>query len=439
MIIHKNRNGCSLHGALKVLETVNGFIPVVHSNAGCSLQSKWAENLSGTNAGTHYRGWLETPSTAIFEKQIIFGGTARLREQIKNTVKVEDGDLYVVITGCAPEIVGDDTPAMVKEAQEQEFQVITVSSPGFKGSVYDGYVQTVKTIIAYIAQTQTGHTPAKDLVNILGIVPKQDLLWEGNLQELSKLLASIGLKSNKLFGFGETINSWRTIPDAALNIVLSPWGLPIAQQLEEKQGIPFLYWGFLPVGIKDTSALLRELGIRLSIPSEKIETILQEEENGFNYHIQKIAQTYIQFDFQKTIAVIGETANVLGISRFLQDSFGQIIQLAVITDTPAEELRGDILQKLNSAGNIEVLFSADGKEMDAQLRKVKPELILGSSLEQGLADELAIPLVKISIPVHDQVYLQQAYAGYSGAINLVQDYSNAILKQSKIRLIQEIE
>jgi nitrogenase molybdenum-iron protein beta chain len=419
-----------LHGALKVVDAIDGFVPVIHSNAGCSLQSKLSENLLYASAGIHYRGWLETPSTTIFEKQIIFGGTARLREQIKNTIKVENADLYVVITGCAPEIVGDDTPAMVKEAQKQGFPVITVSAPGFKGSVYDGYVWTLKAITEFIAQTHTTHPPEKDRINILGVIPKQDLLWEGNLQELEKLFASVGLKGNKLFGFGETIASWQTIPDAALNLVVSPWGLPTAEFLKEKYGTPFLYWGFLPVGAKDSSILLQALGSQFSIAPERLEKVIQQEKRHFNYQMQKIAQSYIQYDFQKEIALVGETANVTAISRFLENSFGQIVQLVIITDQPAEELRPDILQKLNQKqSNINVLFSSDGKEINAELRKVKPELILGSSLEQALADELFIPLVKISGPVYDKVFLQQTYTGYAGAVNLIQDYAEAIINK----------
>jgi nitrogenase molybdenum-iron protein beta chain len=434
MSIHRNRNGCSLHGALKVLEAVDGFIPIVHSNAGCSLQSKLVENHSGISAGPHFRGWLETPGTAVFEKQIIFGGTARLREQIKNTVKVENGDLYVVVTGCAPEIVGDDTPAMVKEAQEQGFPVITVSAPGFKGSVYDGYVWTFKTIIEYIAHNHNTTTPQENLLNILGVVPKQDLFWEGNLQGLSTLLESVGLQSNNLFGYGETLDSWRIIPNAALNLVVSPWGLPVAQFLEEKFGTPFLYWGFLPVGVKDTTALLQELGTWFILLPETLTSVFQREEKRFNYLIQKVAQSYIKFDFQKEIALIGESSNIIGVSRFLQDSFGQIIRTIVITDHPDEELRTDIRQKLNINEEVDILFSSNEKEIEEKLREVQPELILGSSLEQQSADELSIPLVEISVPVYDQIHLQQTYIGYVGAINLVQDYAEAVLKHTISKL-----
>ncbi|MDR1810007.1 MAG: hypothetical protein LBR34_06365 [Prevotella sp.] len=424
-IIYKNRNGCSLHGALKVLEAVDGFVPIVHSSAGCSLQSKLSENLPNAGVGHAFRGQTETSGTNIFEKQVIFGGTARLREQIKNTVKVEKGDLYVVVTGCAPEIVGDDTPAMVKEAQEQGFPVTTVSAPGFKGSVYDGAIWASKAIVEYVGQTNPKHSKQHNRLNILGIIPKQDLFWEGNLRELSRLFSLIGLKTNKLFGFGATIDAWRKIPEAAFNLALSPHGIPIAQFLEKKYGTPFLDWGFLPVGAADTTALLQELGKRFAVPEETLSEVIRQEESLFDYQLQKLAQLYVQYDLQKEVAVVGETATVAGISRFLRNSFGQIVTAPVITDNPPEDIRVTLRQVL---GEEDVLFSSDGKEIGDKLKSAKPELILGSSLEQEIAGELDVPLVKISAPVYDTVYLQHAIVGYHGGIQLIEEFSAAILK-----------
>jgi len=433
-ILHKNRNGCALHGALKVVNAINGLVPIVHSSAGCSIQSKLSDNILGGSNGVHHRGWLETSATAVFEKQIVFGGTARLREQIKNTVKVQPADLYVVLTGCAPEIVGDDVPAMVKEAQDQEFPVITTSTPGFKGNVYKGYEWAVKAIIERISYSNLDHKIQKGLVNILGIVPNQDIFWEGNLASLKKILGSIGLKANTLVGFDQTKENWRATLNAEYNLVVSPWGLEAAHQLEKKFGTPYLYLGYLPVGAPDTSEFLDILGEKLSVSKALIESVKSTEEKYLSYQFQKLAQTYITYDFQKEIALVGETSNVLGISRFLHNSFGQLVSTVIITDNPDEELRQQIKDLLptNDSYPTEIIFTSDGKEIDEWLLKLKPQIILGSSLEQTVADKLSIPLIKISTPVFDKLYLNQSYIGYSGAVELLQDFSEAIFRQLQV-------
>jgi len=431
-IIHKNRNGCALHGALKTLNAVDGFAPVIHSSAGCSIQSAQSENLLNGSNGLHFRGWQESSATDVIEKQVVFGGTSRLREQIKNTVKVLAADLYVVVTGCAPEIVGDDVPAMVKEAREQGFPVITASTPGFKGNVYRGYEWTLKALIEYISPFHQPQSIEKGLINILGVVPKQDLFWEGNLDELENTLSLIGLHTNKLFGYRQNIDNWRKIPNAELNLVVSPWGLEAALLLEKKFGTPYLYYGYIPAGATDSTGLLKQLGEKLNIEENVIREKAEQEADRLGYHLQKIAQTYLRYDLQKEIILVGETSNVVGLTRFLQHSFGQLVKAVIITDHPAEELRDSITESLN--GNSEyltrVFYETDGREINRIIIDLKPEVILASELESPVSRKLNVPLLKISAPVHLKPFLQYSYAGYRGVIHLIQDFSEVVLNHS---------
>ncbi|MDR1902354.1 MAG: hydrogenase, partial [Treponema sp.] len=94
-IIRNPRHGCDLHGALKTVEALNDAVPIVHANAGCVYQHYLSDG-SGRLAGGGVWG-PEVPGTEITEKHVVFGGASRLREQIKNTVKVIDGSLYVVL------------------------------------------------------------------------------------------------------------------------------------------------------------------------------------------------------------------------------------------------------------------------------------------------------------------------------------------------------
>ncbi len=438
-ILHKNRNGCALHGALKVIEAVEGFTPIIHSSAGCSINSRLSENILAGSNDLNPRGWLESSDTVVIEKQVIFGGTSRLREQIKNSVKVEPADLYIVVTGCAPELVGDDVTAMVKEAQEQGFPVTSVSTPGFKGNVYQGYRWAVQSIVEYLSQFQISHDPDPQSVNVIGVTPNQDLFWEDNLHEIEKTLGLLSLKANRIFGFGQNIGSWRRIPNAILNLVVSPGGLHIARNLEEKFGTPYLYSGFLPTGAEDTSALLFEVGEKTGIGNEAVHNAVSSNEKWLLYQLRKLAQTYIRFDLQKEVALVGETSNVLGIARFLQRSFGQIIKMVIITDLPDETLHQQIIDILNKGASFPATFAftSDGKEIDELLIRSKPEIILGSSLEESVSRQLSVPLLHISSPVFNQVFLNHSYFGYTGAVTLLQDFTSAIINHLSAKKVGE--
>ncbi len=429
-IIHKNRNGCALHGALKVMGAIEGIVPIVHASAGCSIQSRLSENtLSGKN-GKYFKGWRETSSTNLTEKHVVFGGTARLREQIKNTVKVLNGDLYIVVTGCVPEVVGDDLQAMVKEAQEQDFPVFGLGTPGFKSNIYKGYEIAVSGIIDNLDLFyRNSDQEQQNFVNILGIIPNQDLFWEGNLSALEHIFEIIGLQTNKLFGLGQGIKEWQAIKNAQLNIVVSPWGINIARHLQEKYNIPYIDFGWLPTGEKDTSDLLRLVADKLGINNSEILIKIKKEEERLKYQLQKIAEHYYKYDFQKEAAIVGETSIATGIARFLKYTFGLIVKNVVITDNPGEEVQKHIIESLNEdTGTFtKVSFLDNGNEIDNLLLKSKPELILGSSLEQSVAKALCIPLLKISSPVYERIVLTRNYTGYNGAVTLIEDISEQIL------------
>ena len=55
------------------------------------------------------------PCTSISEKEVVFGGSDKLRSTIHNALRVIDADLFVVLSGCTGEIIGDD----IKEVSEE--------------------------------------------------------------------------------------------------------------------------------------------------------------------------------------------------------------------------------------------------------------------------------------------------------------------------------
>jgi nitrogenase molybdenum-iron protein beta chain len=83
-------------------------IPVVHAGAGCAYNYYIGGNAGAGYLGGGYCGAVSTPSTNVTEREIIFGGEGRLEEQVRTTMEVMDGDLYIVISGCQVEMIGDD-------------------------------------------------------------------------------------------------------------------------------------------------------------------------------------------------------------------------------------------------------------------------------------------------------------------------------------------
>jgi nitrogenase molybdenum-iron protein beta chain len=419
-----------LHGAIKALSAVEGLVPVLHASAGCSLGARYGENsLAGSLGGA--AGWQETSATNLQEKHVVFGGTSRLREQLKNTVKVLKGDLYVVATGCVPETVGDDVPAMVKESREQRYPVIGIATPGFKGNAWHGYATATRQVLEQLPTLDDSPRAVQtDLVNLLGVAPGLDPFWEGDLLELQGALELLGIRVQRLFGIGERIASWKNVRNAGLNIVISPWGLEAARFLDARDAIPYLDFGHLPVGSRDVASLLAQVIQALDLPFPRVDELARSLDARQRHFLRKAAPALLAGQFQRRTAVVAPSATAVGVARFLSGTLGQILTTLVVTDDPPEETRANLvrLARESSEGiEIDVFFAESAADVRRILSEAKVELVLGSSLERSWADSSAAVLVEIANPLREDLVLDRSLAGTSGALHLVSRISRALL------------
>ncbi|WP_052410350.1 nitrogenase component 1 [Paenibacillus durus] len=434
-----NRNSCMLHGAVQTIKSIEGAVPIIHSTSGCGVQQyAGVSGLSG-NGGSGYTGGLGIPSTNFLERQVVFGGSSRLREQLKNTVKIKDGDFYVVLTGCTPELVGDDVPAMTKELQEQQYKAIHISTPGFKGSVHNGYTAALTGLLRQfgkIAGTDGDQQPARKndrLVNLLGIIPEQDVFWRGNLKGLKDSLKGIGADANVLFGPEADAQEWTTIFNAALNVSFSAHSLEVCEWLESNAGIPYVHFDGYPVGAQQTGELLRCIGKQLDLEQEKVEAWIARKENSERYYILQFLDAYYKYGFQKRFALVGDSAAVLGPARFLTDPLGLLPSLIVVTDDLPQQVRDSIVvqwKEWQPDTEARIVFESDAKIIEELLIAEEIELLLGSSIERRAAERKGIPFVPVSFPLAERIVLTKGYAGFDGAFTLLEDVGDGILSNA---------
>ena len=128
-LLDKQRYKCAL-ASMQTVQAITRAIPVLHSGPGC------AQKLSDGTGSSGYFSPNIFPCTSINEKDVVFGGTKKLKSTIENALKVIDADLYVVLTGCIPEIVGDDSGEIVSQFEEAEKPVVYANTAGFKGNNY---------------------------------------------------------------------------------------------------------------------------------------------------------------------------------------------------------------------------------------------------------------------------------------------------------------
>ena len=190
-ILDQPRYKCAL-AAMQTVQSITGAIPVLHSGPGCASKLNDNNGTSGRYSPNIF------PCTSISEKEVVFGGAEKLRSTIHNALRVIDADLFVVLSGCTGEIIGDDIKEVAQEFEDEEKPVIWAKTPGFKGNNYVGHDWILKSIFEQFLnrpeirdeREEAGGT-IKGLVNIFAGPPQQDPYWLGNLREIENLISAL--------------------------------------------------------------------------------------------------------------------------------------------------------------------------------------------------------------------------------------------------------
>jgi len=439
--IEKPRYLCSLGGAAATVSALPGAIPILHSASGCAGNFAWTQNGgSGLQVGG-YCGSLTTPSSNLQENEVVFGGEDRLREQIASTLKVMAGDLYVVVTGCVPEIIGDDIFAVVNDFRVEGAPIIGAVTGGFRGNSYWGYDLVLQALVRDFIEKKP--VKVKGKVNLWGIVPFMDPFWRGNLEGARHLLEQLGLEVNTFFTPADSLENIRRSGEAELNLVVSDvYGQGAASLFEERHGMPFITLP-LPVGASASEAFLRETGQALGLDRARVEAAINREKVQYYRILDPLTDCWNDLDLQRYAVVVGDANYAVSLTRFLADDLGWLPLLTVCTDQLQEEeqraLAGRV-EKLSSGLQTNLVFESDGSQVRSHLDRIwqpsqgkkyynsfSPAFVVGSSFERQLAQDLGAPHLSVSFPLANRAVLDRSYTGFRGGLRLAEDLVSAIV------------
>lgn len=439
--IERAKVTCALGGAIVTLSALPKAVPIVHASGGCAGTLSGTYNLASGYKGSGYCGGTMIPTSNIVENDIVFGGEERLEEQIINTVKIIDADLYFVVTGCQVEIIGDDAVGVTHRYRNDKATVLAANTPGFLGDSFKGYEAVLSTIAAELVEKKD--VKEKKTITILGIVPGQDVFYRGNIREIERLLSQLGIKANTFFGDGETIEKIRNYGDASLTVVLSEnYGIETARVFEQIHQIPYIT-ADLPIGASRTDAFLHKIGERLGIEPAEIEALLAKERKYYYSYIERILDIYTDLDFQRYAIISADTNYAFPLTSFLADDLGWIPHIVVIHDD-IDDLRKKEYElkfkQLGSETKPKVVFELQAGQLLNHVRKswkynqndkyfdaLSPAFLVGSSLEASVAQKLGAGFLPVVFPITNRAVLDRGYTGYKGGLTLTEDIISALV------------
>ena len=338
----KNITPDSLSGLVFGFEGVHDTVVLLNGPTGCKFyHSATSDNqtLRQMEFDPHnfpllwYFGQPRVPCTYLDKRDYVYGSEDKLRDAIDFLKKNVKFKLLVIINTPGAALIGDDLERIAAECSAG-VPVITVESPGYSEDIFRGYQEACKMLVDQLAAGRSEPSPSAKgkRVNLLGLSIFQKY-FQGDLLELKRLLALCGIEVQCSLGCECSVEEIRTLPEADLNVVVDPdWGLPVAQYLEEKLGMPFVAPKGLPVGFAATEALFTEICDALGCD---VTPVMEDSERARARSYLYLARVNSLTGLPRgtKYAVHGSPSQALGYSRFLTKYFGMVADVISIADT----------------------------------------------------------------------------------------------------------
>lgn len=439
--VDRPKYACALGGAIAVLNALPRVVPILHAAPGCGLNLSYAINGGSGYMGSGYCGGAALPSSNVCEQEIVFGGEDRLLEEIEKTILLVDGDLYVVLSACMVDMIGDDVVSTVRRANIGDARVLAAETGGFKGNSYMGYDIVLSTLFREFVELQS----EKDsyVVNLFGLVPAHDVFLKGNLANLKSLLAKLGLRVNTFFSEDETLDDLKNCGNAALNIVLSDtYGISSAAVFEEVHGTPYITTG-LPIGAHATEVFLNQVAAALEIDAALVNTVNGSERKRYFKLLAQLSDLYNDYDLQRYAVIVADANYAPALAKFVADDLGFLPEVAIINDILPEDEKETVTARFRGSKSgltPAIIYEVKEAEILPHIKRhweldhgnkyynaMTPAVIIGSSFEIDLASDLGLPLLSVSYPITNRVVLTRGYAGYAGGLSLAEDLLSVLI------------
>ncbi|MFZ5797613.1 MAG: nitrogenase component 1 [Desulfobulbaceae bacterium] len=426
---------CAPLGAALAFKGVAGAVPFLHGSQGCATYMR-------RYIISHFNEPIDIASSALGEKNAVFGGGPNLKLGLTNVIKKYHPSLIGIATTCLTETIGDDVARFlaeyVREVNDPTLlpRLVRVSTPSYSGTHMDGFHAAVTAVL----DTLTEPGPANDSVTLLpGLVSPADL------RHLHEIMAAFGLPAVILPDYADTLDGpalsrYEKIPaggtphaaiagagngQAVIEFGRTLAGFPSGGELLAKRfRLPRHSLG-LPMGIRETDAffaLLVKLSGREVPPALAAERgrLIDSLVDGHKYLFGKKAVVYGEEDL-----VVGLTAFLaeIGIIPVLCASGGRSGHLA----GAIKEVCADLLPEMPV-----VRDGTDFFEIGEEAACLAPDLIIGHSKGYPLARKLDIPLIRLGFPIHDRMGGQRIlHLGYRGAQRLFDEIVNTIIDRNQ--------
>ncbi len=218
---------CPLMGAMLTIKEIDDSVMVVVGPDECAYYTQLA-----TSGGQMKANGCRIVSVVLDQHDVTFGCQEKMDEAFGELMEEYRPKMVYIVTTCVVEVTGDDIDAMAAGyGEEYGLPVIVVHAENFKTDDHlPGIEHTLDGSINAMEKQNIA-----DCVNVLGL-----RLGDFTKTEVCRYLREAGVEVGLMLPGKASAEEIRTSPKARCNIVVHPVGLPLAKEMKEKFGTPYV-------------------------------------------------------------------------------------------------------------------------------------------------------------------------------------------------------
>lgn len=430
--VNLNINPCKMcmpMGASIAFKGIEGCVVMLHGSQGCSTYIR-------RHMATHYNEPIDIASSCLNEKGTVYGGAKYLKQGLENVIKLYQPKSIGIATTCLAETIGEDINRIVQdfkiENNVEAVHFITVPTPGYGGSQYEGYYMALKSVLEQSTETTS---PSKKINVVVGNISP------ASIRHIKEILKAFDIEYTLFPDISETLDapyssSYNRLPLGGTKLediksmgsnvatiemdILIPEECSPGKFLEEKYGTP-LHRCPLPIGIDATDRFVQTLS---EITGKDVPQHIKEQRGRM---LDAMVDSH-KYNGEGRAAIFGSPEMVYGITKLCMEN--GIKPCVIATGSNTNKLKSLIndedYNKLLD-GTI-IVEDTDFETIRRYANEKEVNILIGHSDGKFIEEKDNIPLVRVGFPIHDRIGGQRkVFVGYQGSTELLDEITNLIL------------
>ena len=244
--------------------------------------------------------------------------------------------------------------------------------------------------------------------------------------EAERLLGLIGVEVNTRVPLGTSVKDLSGLPRAWANVTLyREIGESATQYLQDELGMQRVTTPM--IGATGTGAALRAIGELCHLDTREVQRAVWAE-LARTAKLPWYARLYRPETFVgRRVAIFGDFTYPLGLGHALAREVGLEVAACGTYLTHAER---DFLFHASTFTD-ESFVEDDPEKVAARIEAADPDLIVGTHLEEGVADSLEVPFLPLCPPVAEHPFVGRPLMGYTGCSVLADALDSALDRSEK--------